>query len=189
MRKPSSIDITRRREAEATIILMGPVRLIMSRFISYSSEIREFIVRKSARHEHLSYRQKILLICFLQERFIFPGNWIILILEHIDTHMFDTKIRIEKLSDVSFYLSRSNLWKSKDEVYVHVRKRFFFEDIEGLQGKNLARSTNGLKTLKIQCLDSETQSIHTRLANSSHELFGDIFWIRLERYFDITRKI
>lgn len=90
---------------------------------------------------------------------------------------------IENLLKITHYLSWACVWESGDEIDGDIRHRTLSQDIERSQdGIVRFGASNGSQGLTVQCLDTETQTIHSECRKLFDEIPGDIFGIGFQSY-------
>lgn len=91
----------------------------MKGFISWFGEIREFVMVPSDGLEILHNCDELALHLYFCDGIGCPMFRIVLIFEHIDARMGDTRELSVELFDGFEYLSWERIGKSKDEIYVY----------------------------------------------------------------------
>ena len=113
----------------------------------------------------------------------FPVFWVVLIFEHIDTCMGNTRVFCMEFFYSLEYLSVSRIGKSKDKINIY----WYWSDIYGwlysfqcCEDGILTRTMDLLQTCIIQCLYSHREAIDSEIDESDYIFLIDVFWVGFE---------
>ena len=160
----------------------------MFRFEIWQSKIGKFVPMKSTRLQPFHSGEILISNCFFAWQQRFPFLWVRFVFEHIDTHVLRSYMR-KNLFQICRYLSWNSSRKSCYQIDRDILNRTFCKNIQCSKNTFVRISSpNHSERFVVQCLDSETQTIHSEFRNLCQIFGSNIFRIRFQSDLGNTRK-